>query len=100
MTISVRACSPFGARMIAALPDLRLVPVMGKGMDNLRLQARSRHDVLALNPAGRSTVPAAELTQGLILAAARSIPLADRRGHRERLDGGVQQRDTGDDDGQ
>jgi D-3-phosphoglycerate dehydrogenase len=77
--INVRAYTLFGERVVAALPNLRLVSVLGTGTDNFDLPACSRHGVLVVNTPGASTVSVAELTLALLFAVARHVVAADRK---------------------
>lgn len=76
--INVRAYSTFNDRVIAALPALRLISVLGTGTDNFDVSACTRQGVVVTNCPGASTASVAEMTIALMLAAARHIPVADR----------------------
>jgi L-alanine-DL-glutamate epimerase-like enolase superfamily enzyme len=65
--------------VVAALPNLRLVSVLGTGTDNFDLPTCSRHGVLVVNTSGASTVSVAELTLALLFAVARHVARADRK---------------------
>lgn len=79
VAINVRAYSTFNERVVAALPDLRLVSILGTGTDNFDLPACSRHGVVVTNTPGASTTSVAELTIALLLAVARHVALTDRK---------------------
>jgi D-3-phosphoglycerate dehydrogenase / 2-oxoglutarate reductase len=79
IVINVRAYTDFGERVVAALPELRLVSVLGTGTDNFDLPSCSRHGVLVVNTPGASTVSVAELTLALMLSVARHVALVDRK---------------------
>jgi D-3-phosphoglycerate dehydrogenase len=79
IAINVRAYTVFSQQVLAALPKLQLVSVLGTGTDNFDLPACSRHGVLVVNTPGASTVSVAELTLALMLAVARHVALADRK---------------------
>jgi D-3-phosphoglycerate dehydrogenase len=79
VVINVRSFTEFGERIVAALPDLRLVSVLGTGTDNFDLEGCSRHGVVVTNTPGASTVSVAELTLALMLSVARRVPLVDRK---------------------
>jgi D-3-phosphoglycerate dehydrogenase len=79
IALNVRAYSRFSEKVVAALPELRLVSILGTGTDNFDLAACSRHGVLVVNTPGASTVSVAELTLALMLAVARHVPLVDRQ---------------------
>jgi phosphoglycerate dehydrogenase-like enzyme len=78
IALNVRAYSVFSARVVAALPELRLVSILGTGTDNVDLPACSRHGVVVTNTPGASTVSVAELTMALLLAVARHVAWSDR----------------------
>jgi phosphoglycerate dehydrogenase-like enzyme len=79
VAINVRAYSVFDEPVLAALPELRIVSILGTGTDNFDLPACSRHGVVVTNCPGASTTSVAELTLALLLAAARHLALADRK---------------------
>ncbi len=79
IAINVRSYSTFDEQVVAALPDLRLVSILGTGTDNFDLPACSRHGVVVTNTPGASTTSVAELTIALLLAVARHVALADRK---------------------
>lgn len=62
----------------AGAPVLRAVVRAGVGLDNVDVEAATRHGVVVCNTPGSNSVSAAEHTLGLVLAAARHVPAADR----------------------
>ncbi|MGE5620526.1 MAG: 2-hydroxyacid dehydrogenase [Sphingomonadaceae bacterium] len=76
--INVRAYSRFDAELLAALPELRHIAILGTGTDNVDLEAATRQGVVVSNTPGASTVSVAELSFALMLAAARHVALGDR----------------------
>ncbi|MBI2193428.1 MAG: hydroxyacid dehydrogenase [Planctomycetes bacterium] len=76
--LCVRNFTRFTAAVLDSLPDLRLISLSGTGTDNVDLDAAARRNITVCNTPGASSVSVAEHTFGLILAAARSIPLSDR----------------------
>ncbi len=76
--INVRAYTRFDAELLAALPELRTIAILGTGTDNVDLDAATKHGVVVTNTPGASTVSVAELTFALMLAAARHVASADR----------------------
>lgn len=76
--INVRAYSVFSERLLAALPELRLISVLGTGTDNIDLAACNARGVIVTNCPGAATASVAELTFALMLAVARGVPRADR----------------------
>ncbi len=79
VAINVRAYTVFDAPLLAALPTLRLISILGTGTDNVDLRAAAEQGVVVTNTPGASTYSVAELAFALMLAAARHVPLADRR---------------------
>jgi D-3-phosphoglycerate dehydrogenase len=79
IALNVRAYTTFSERVVAALPELKLVSILGTGTDNFDLAACIRHGVAVTNTPGASTVSVAELTLALILTVARHVALADRK---------------------
>ncbi|MHB0870801.1 MAG: 2-hydroxyacid dehydrogenase, partial [Chloroflexota bacterium] len=77
-SINVRAYSRFDAELLAALPELRHIAILGTGTDNVDLEAATRQGVVVTNTPGASTVSVAELNFALMLAAARHVALGDR----------------------
>lgn len=90
--INVRSYSVFSADVLARLPDLRLISILGTGTDNVDLAAARAHGITVCNTPGASTVSVAELTIALLFAAARHLALHDRRArqgewyHREGIE--------------
>jgi glyoxylate reductase len=66
------------SEVIQAAPRLRMIANCAVGVDNIDLEAARRRGVLVSNTPGMLTEATADLTWGLILAAARQIPQADR----------------------
>jgi D-3-phosphoglycerate dehydrogenase len=72
----VRSASQVTAAVIEAGRDLKVVGRAGIGVDNVDLEAASKHGVLVMNtPLGNATA-AAEHTIALLFAASRKIPQA------------------------
>ncbi len=76
--INIRAYSRFTAEVLEALPDLKLISILGTGTDNVDLEAATRLGIAVTNVPGASTVSVAELTIALMFAAARNVARADR----------------------
>ncbi len=76
--INIRAYSRFDAEVLAALPELKHIAILGTGIDNVDLEAATRHGVVVTNTPGASTVSVAELAIALMFAAARHVALVDR----------------------
>ena len=78
VVINVRAYSKFDAQTLAAAPQLKLITVVGTGVDNVDVAECKRKGVVVCNTPGVATASVAELTLGLVLAVARMIPASDR----------------------
>jgi len=75
---NIRAFTRIDESLLARLPDLRLITVMGTGVDNIDLAAATRAGVLVCNAPGANARSVAEHTFALLLAAARHIARGDR----------------------
>ena len=65
------------ARALEAARDLRVISRNGAGIDNIDLEAARRRNIRVLPARGANARGVAELTIGLLLCLARSIPLGD-----------------------
>jgi len=72
----VRSDTRVTAERIARAPRLRVIGRAGTGVDNIDLEAATRHGVIVLNAAGANTISAAEHTIALLLALVHRIPEA------------------------
>jgi len=79
VAINVRSYSLFDAAVLRALPELKLLSILGTGTDNVDLNAATELGIVVTNTPGASTVSVAELTLALMLSAARHVALADRK---------------------
>src|SRR5947209_16340196 len=61
-----------------AAPKLRIIARAGTGVDNVDVAAASARGILVVNAPGANSISVAEHAVALMLALARSIPLADR----------------------
>ncbi len=59
-----------------AAPKLRFVGVCRSTVNNVDIEAATRHGVLVVNTPGRNSIAVAELTIGLLISLARQIPRA------------------------
>lgn len=66
------------AALIDALPKLEIISCFGVGYDAVDVEAATRRGVIVTNTPGVLNDAVADLTLGLIIAAARRIPLGDR----------------------
>ncbi len=81
---------PITARVLEAAAGLRVVSRNGTGIDNIDLAAAERLGISVCRAEGANARGVAELTLGLILALARSIPFSDaalKKGGWERRKG-------------
>jgi D-3-phosphoglycerate dehydrogenase len=75
--IIVRSRTTITAEVIAAAPNLRIVGRAGVGLDNVDIDAATRHGVMVMNAPGGNTVSTAEHSFAMLMALARRIPAAD-----------------------
>jgi phosphoglycerate dehydrogenase-like enzyme len=78
IAVNVRAYSKFDAESLEQAPGLRLINVVGTGVDNVDLEAATRRGVTVCNTPGVASEAVAELALGLLFAAARGIARSDR----------------------
>lgn len=81
--IVVRSQTTIDADVIAAAPNLKVVARAGVGLDNVDVDAATRHGVVVCNAPQSNIVSAAEHTVALLLALARNVPQA----HAALMDG-------------
>ncbi|HKK26673.1 MAG TPA: hydroxyacid dehydrogenase [Gemmatimonadota bacterium] len=74
----VRGATGVDEALLDRAPGLRVVGRAGVGVDNIDLEACARRDIAVFNAPSGNTRSTAELTFGLLLAAARRIPEVDR----------------------
>jgi len=85
----VRSRTLADRELIEAAEGLEVIGRAGVGTDNIDLDAATRQGVAVLNAPAGNTLSTAELTFGLLLAAARGIAEADRSMHENRWDRGL-----------
>ena len=73
----IRSATQVTAEVIEHADNLKAIGRAGIGVDNIDIEAASKKGVLVANAPESNTVAAAEHTLGLMLAAARRIPVAD-----------------------
>ena len=73
----VRSAVKVTAALLAAAPQLKVVGRAGVGVDNVDLEAATRHGVVVMNTPGGSAASVAELALGMMIALARQLPRAD-----------------------
>jgi D-3-phosphoglycerate dehydrogenase len=66
---------------LAAADRLKVIARYGVGVDQVDVEAAHERGIIVTNTPGANAVSVAELTIGVILAAARSIPLANETTH-------------------
>ena len=78
--LTMRERTPFPESLIRRLPKLRMIGITGAYNRSLDVEACTRQGVTVCNTAGGAGAPyaTAELALGLMIAAARAIPAADR----------------------
>jgi D-3-phosphoglycerate dehydrogenase / 2-oxoglutarate reductase len=74
--IVVRSQTTIDADVIAAATNLKVVARAGVGLDNVDVEAATRHGVVVCNAPQSNVISAAEHTVALLLALARNIPQA------------------------
>jgi len=85
----VRSRTLVDRSLIEMATGLEVIGRAGVGTDNIDLAAATRRGVAVLNAPAGNTLSTAELTFGLLLAAARGIPMADRSMREGRWERGV-----------
>jgi phosphoglycerate dehydrogenase-like enzyme len=78
--LTMRERTPFPESLIRRLPKLRMIGITGASNRSLDVEACTRQGVTVCNTTGGADAPyaTAELALGLMIAAARAIPIADR----------------------
>ena len=70
----VRSQTQVTEKVIAAAPHLQIIARAGVGVDNVDVEAASKHGVIVVNAPFANTMSTAEHAFGLMLALARNIP--------------------------
>jgi len=73
----VRSQTKVTAAVLAAAASLKVVGRAGVGVDNVDVDAATRHGVIVMNTPGGNTISTAEHAFSLLMSIARSIPQAD-----------------------
>ncbi len=73
----VRGRTKVPPEVLDAAKKMKIIGRAGVGVDNINLPAAKEHGVSVVNAPKSTTLAVAELTLGLMLAVARSIPRAD-----------------------
>ena len=80
----VRSETKVTADVLDAATRLRVVGRAGVGVDNIDLEAATRHGILVLNAPTGNTIAAAEHAVAMMMAMVRNIPAADQSLHAGR----------------
>ena len=72
--------------LLAAAPKLRIIGRAGVGVDNIDAAEATRRGIVVMNTPGANAVAVAELTLGLMISMARSIPRANAGMHAAKWD--------------
>ncbi len=73
----VRGRTKVTAEVLESAQKLKVIGRAGVGVDNIDLESARKHGVIVVNAPVSTTLAVAELTFGLLLAAAREFPRAD-----------------------
>ena len=82
----VRSAVQADAALLAHAPKLRIIGRAGVGVDNIDAAEATRRGIVVMNTPGANAVAVAELTLGLMISMARSIPRANASMHAAKWD--------------
>ena len=82
----VRSAVQADASLLAHAPRLRIIGRAGVGVDNIDAAEATRRGIVVMNTPGANAVAVAELTLGLMISMARSIPRANATMHAAKWD--------------
>ena len=77
----VRSAVQADAKLLESAPRVRVIGRAGVGVDNIDTDAATRKGIVVMNTPGANAIAVAELTLGLMVALARSIPRANATMH-------------------
>jgi D-3-phosphoglycerate dehydrogenase len=77
----VRSAVQADAKLLESAPKLRVIGRAGVGVDNIDTDAATRRGIVVMNTRGANAIAVAELTLGLMISLARSIPRATATMH-------------------
>jgi D-3-phosphoglycerate dehydrogenase / 2-oxoglutarate reductase len=77
----VRSAVQADAKLLESAPKLRVIGRAGVGVDNIDTDAATHRGIVVMNTPGANAVAVAELTLGLMISLARSIPRANTTMH-------------------
>ncbi len=75
--IITRSGTSIPASLVENPGRLKVIGRAGVGLDNINIEAASKKGIIVMNAPTGNTLAATELTMGIMLAAARKIPLAN-----------------------
>jgi D-3-phosphoglycerate dehydrogenase / 2-oxoglutarate reductase len=82
----VRSAVQADAKLLESAPKLRVIGRAGVGVDNIDTDAATHRGIVVMNTPGANAVAVAELTLGLMISLARSIPRANTTMHAGKWD--------------
>ena len=82
----VRSAVQADAELLSHAPKLRIIGRAGVGVDNIDAEEATRRGIVVMNTPGANAVAVAELTLGLMIAMARSVPRANTGLHAGKWD--------------
>jgi len=82
----VRSAVQADAELLSHAPKLRIIGRAGVGVDNIDTEEATRRGIVVMNTPGANAVAVAELTLGLMIAMARSVPRANAGMHAGKWD--------------
>ncbi|TGO33673.1 hypothetical protein BHYA_0233g00050 [Botrytis hyacinthi] len=74
----IRSETKVTAEILAAAKNLRVVARAGVGVDNIDVEAATKHGIIVVNSPSGNIAAAAEHTIALLMAVARNVPAGDR----------------------
>lgn len=77
----VRSAVQADAKLLESAPNLRVIGRAGVGVDNIDTDAATHRGIVVMNTPGANAVAVAELTLGLMISMARSVPRANATMH-------------------
>jgi D-3-phosphoglycerate dehydrogenase len=80
----VRSAVQADAKLLESAPKLRVIGRAGVGVDNIDTDAATHRGIVVMNTPGANAVAVAELTLGLMISLARSIPRANSTMHQAK----------------
>jgi D-3-phosphoglycerate dehydrogenase / 2-oxoglutarate reductase len=75
--VITRSGTSITSSLLKSPGKLKIIGRAGVGVDNINIEAASKRGIIVLNAPTGNTLAATELTMGIMLAAARKIPLAN-----------------------